>query len=784
MLSGLLNTVGRPHIIRHLLPSPKLNLNFLSNGIDLSALTVNRSADLTYRNSNGDWAKVGANTPAIHHTPKGNPLGLLIQDGRTAKNEYARPSADAVGDHFSSGSSNVNVVTDATAPFTSDFTNNDQVWEIANSSGSDVTVEWSGTTGNTNVHNWQCVYKIVSGDHAFMSLSGVKGFYNIDGASGKYLTATDWHYEEDTQITPGASGNVLRLVVPDGVTIRVAMVNLQEDSYTNGRIRSHTTTFIDTAGASASRPDDLTTIDISGLTDGTQFSMAIKGQYFGGESNLSGVVMVYDGSSRGSEYFLSRINTNGDYKHVNEAGNFNTTINKDHLDETSSEPDIPAPTPTDIDFAIRHALNDQALYSDGQQIWTETAGDLATGIDTIALFNHSAAAGNYGTSQYIESIQLWSEALTNAQLKSLSWRNYRFPIMTWGQSNSDIEQRGFQTGTPTYDDGTKGGGELFTERMMYPQVGGYINIRGTDINKTEDTNTGGGSLLKKNNPADFGGATDGYYWDENTNSPGTLYDRTLAHLRQWKSAGRIKYVKWDQWQFDVQTTNTPALVASEYEPALQALFERFKQDNPNVHFLLCLPARRTDTSDELAQAYREAHINVANALSDYVTIASEPYIFNTQADAGVSLSKAHWELETDFIKKFQWEHRKLMELEGIVDYRNTDGPSITGGSFSSGNSYVDVTISHDDLSDDFTPTTGIRGFLVKVNGAEQADAAATRQDATTIRVPVDSTLSGGDVVTVTYPYYFTGHTGDKFIRDNSPWEMPLKAVIDQSIDEV
>ena len=108
---------------------PVLSFNWLISS-DTSGVSCNRNSAASYINSDGEWAQAAINTARLHHCfGSGARRGLLNEEAATTKNNYARPSADAVGDHFSAGSSNVTVVTDATAPITSDFTNNDQVWE-------------------------------------------------------------------------------------------------------------------------------------------------------------------------------------------------------------------------------------------------------------------------------------------------------------------------------------------------------------------------------------------------------------------------------------------------------------------------------------------------------------------------------------------------------------------------------------------------------------------------------------------------------------------------------
>lgn len=171
------------------------------------------SRDFTIGNSSGDflivratsglyyngasYQQAGVNAARFHTDPfTGQQLGLLAEKRVVSRNLYLRPSAGTVGDHFSSGSGSVSIVTDSTNPFNA-LTNGNNVWEIDNSAGeSDVTVEFDGATTNTAVHSIQLWVKVTG---------GVGGEISFSGAGAKPFNHSDWFLVKSDNITPGSA---------------------------------------------------------------------------------------------------------------------------------------------------------------------------------------------------------------------------------------------------------------------------------------------------------------------------------------------------------------------------------------------------------------------------------------------------------------------------------------------------------------------------------------------------------------------------------------------------
>ena len=725
---------------------PVVNFNFLNSNFDVSQIDCDRNTVATYTNSDGEYAQAAVDVARIEHSfPNGDIKGLIVEEGRTCKNEYARPSADTVNDHFTTGAADVSVVTDASVPITSDFTNNDQVWEVSNTSGGDLTIEWAGTTGNTNIHNIQILYKIVSGDgFAEISISGNGPYTGVTPSVGlPILNARVWDRQIGENITPATINDVMRLVIPDGMTIRFVFANMQEDRNVNNRYYSHVTNPIDTAGASASRSGEFNTVDFDALNIADGYTVAVSGQFWGGENNNCGSISLYPSGDTGTHVQFRALQT-GEWGFRTQDGSGNNPF-----DVNFGEPQ---PHPIDISYAARIQDGDSVMYSQGSELSTSASSLLPDSVDRLSFYRSDSSTNNEST-QIFESIRIYSQGLSNNQVSSLSFRGIRYPVYGIGQSNQDIYFRGFGGASPQYDDGDKGGGQIFMEREINKYVAGWRLIRGaTD---------GGGSLLKQNDPGS------GYYWDEDTQELGTQY--TNIFLPQYANFKNIqpRWFIWDQWQFDSNLTVNE--VETIYAPNLQAFFEALRANHPNTNILVHYPAYRNGTTDDVTEAFRKALYDAVEAL-DYVYGAIHPFIF----DINTPVSPAHWAVETNYITQGLWDIRWLMKEDSFIDLHGVEGPRITSATYDDNTDEIKLSIALDDTPS-LTPTTGIDGFLVEVNGSPATITQTDVSGADEVTITLSANIFETDEVYVTWPYEFdVSTTSTNKLRDDGAWSMPLQ----------
>ena len=105
---------------------------------------------------------------------------------------------------------------------------------------------------------------------------------------------------------------------------------------------------------------------------------------------------------------------------------------------------------------------------------------------------------------------------------------------------------------------------------------------------------------------------------------------------------------------------------------------------------------------------------------------------------------------------------------GDVDHHR--GPTVTSATFAGGRATVDVTLMHRGGAD-IAPASGITGFSVLDDGNEVTINAATRKDATTVRLQLQTAVQG--VGTLRYLYgKFPDITA--LVVDDSPLALPLE----------
>jgi len=719
-------------------------------------VSTTRTSQAVYIDSDGEWALSAASEPIYERTFGGGELnGLLSQVDRTNKIEYARPSADAVTDHFDTGSGSVTVVTDATAPFNSSFTNNDQVWEVA-ASGSDVTIEWAGAVGNTNAHNTQLTYKVVSGsDELYATLS-------IGGEGEEYLLAREWAWASKLDITPASSSDKMRLVVPDGMTIHFAMADMQEeDGYTGSKYLPHLTFPIDTAGASASRGDEIVSVTNFGELDDVG-AFYVRSIMWGGDTGQDGWALA-NSSNPANNAIAKRVTDTGDDKvSFVSGGSSDFTYNYG----------IRSKTPRYDSTLITWDEDTMLVYDKGELQFTNDISASPIGLDTFYL--RDTTNSSLRTSMVLHELKVFNDTLTNEQGLEKSIGSNKTVYLLGPQSNINKIML-----YPNTNIVFRGDGEV----AFYNEARKYVS----DFMLTslyDPRIQGGSAMLKRNRQLDPNAASlNTYLWDEDEDTFGNVWDISINdhHRRNGFNEDNVKVCAWDQWQFDLPFDETkPETVPMDlWKYGTKQCWLELRRRYPNmVMYSQLACGRLSNTPDIILQAFREAELELVQEL-DWA------YDFNAPATWGFdnNLGSAHYYAEdyTTMGYRLLWFD---MEQRGIIDLHAAKPPVISSAAGVIGNTYVDVGITHYG-STDFTPTSGIEGFaLLDADGEEVTITSQDRQDASTVRLTLDAAIEASDELNLYYIYGNNAYYSDNVnncIKSNSARELPLMFVHDYSV---
>ncbi|GEM_PF-3115154 len=704
-------------------------------------ITSTRTTTAPYIDEDGEWNLAAANEPIFMRAFKsGELVGLMSQVDRTNKVEYARPSADTVTDHFDTGSGSVSVVTDATAPIKSTFTNNDQVWQVA-ASGSDVTLEWAGAVGNTNKHNMQLMYVITAGsDDLSCTLS-------IGGEGELVLNARVWAWGSKVGITPASSTDKMRLVVPDGATINFFFADMQEDNPSGTKYLPHLTMPIDTAGAAAARGDEIVSIGGFG-TMGSQGSFYARATLWGGETGQDGFALS-DSSGVTSNVISKRMVDNGDEKFYFTAGG---------VDEAIVNYGVRERTPRHNAFVCAWDSSNVFAYEQGAEVLNETVTASPTGLDRFYL--RDTQNSSLRSTLILHDLQIFNSKLSAANAQEVSIGKRLNVFLVGSQSNINKIMLYPNTNIVFRGDGEV---EMLNEAFKY--------IPDLMIESLFEPNTQSAAAMLKRNAqtAEDAASKDTYLYDEDTGTLGNVWDIAINdHLAVCGvTSTNVKAIGWDQWQFDLSADQSdPTTIPIDlWKEGTKFVFAYLRSLFPNATIYNQLPAGRQSTDEASVNAFRTAQLEIADELA-YVLNFSSPADFSYQ-------DVAHYQ-DADYITiGLRWL-RYYMKANSIIDLHGVYGATITGASGIIGNTYIDVDITHD-AGTDFTPTSSIQGFGIYKDGEVITLSSQDRQDADTIRLTL-----GEAVEDASYElFYLLGNNYtwyDSTVRDNSGYAMPLNFV--------
>ena len=329
------------------------------------------------------------------------------------------------------------------------------------------------------------------------------------------------------------------------------------------------------------------------------------------------------------------------------------------------------------------------------------------------------------------------------------WKGVNNVFIATGQSNMS---NGFSTLTA----GTPLGKEAFlTEAANYTGMTDPILADGA---------TGGASLLKETvDPAT------NYFFDDATNEIDG--DAGIALLEAIQSVGSdAKAIFWDQGEGEVGAINSGTVTLSQVKTGLVTFFNLIRNIvGTNIPVIITPLGRRTAaySAQDAWQSYREMQRELADE-NDWIYLAPEKFDLEMDDETGatdeVHLADASY--ETAFERMARTGSNALGN--SVTAY---DGPTITGAVRSG--TTVTVTLSHSDGAD-FTPSTGIEGFVFHDDGSPITISSAVRTNSTTITLTLASAPTGTEILYYGYGTML-GINRANLVKDNSTNTLPLRS---------
>ena len=203
---------------------------------------------------------------------------------------------------------------------------------------------------------------------------------------------------------------------------------------------------------------------------------------------------------------------------------------------------------------------------------------------------------------------------------------------------------------------------------------------------------------------------------------------------------------------------------TDFKAAQLAKFNAMRAVIGNVPVIM-VPIGRNTTADYTGyQTIREAQQELASDNPSWIHLAPER--FDLPLSDNIHLSDAGNQTMMTRLM------RKALSVLGETVSGSVNGPTITGA-VRTGTS-VAVTISHPTGSTDFTPTSGIEGFVFLDNSTPIGITAAVRTNATTITLTLNSTPSGVETLYCGRNALQTVNTAN-LVHGNSSQALPLRA---------
>lgn len=714
--------------------SPAISHDFLSDSASGSFQTVRAGSAISIE-TDGKFKSSAANVVRFNSAfLTGDKKGVRLEEERTAYNHYARPSADTVADHFSTGDTYASIVTDSSAPLRNSITNHDDVWEIENDTGSDIYVEWEcDALSTSDEYNIQFYYKITDGDgYAVMSLAGATD-------TETRLEAREYAQAVITGVTPATTSDKPRLLLPAGMTLRGFFMNIQ-DGYTLNRYYSHPNMPIDTAGAAVTQPADVATRSSIFARTG-EITFDIWGKGWGGGNNNIGLFTLYNSSD------------NDDYLHVQlkDTGELTIVAANTGGQIFSQSFGTPQPTPVQIGLSIRIENGSFAVAYLGEIVFESSDTGLnIENLDTLLMAREDNASRDEFTWD-LEGFDIYYAGLKNSDLEKHSKKKNGFVAFTAGQSNTRLLNE-------ANSDGGKGAAEIEMEKIFDPYVSNYYMIPAAP-------NTLGGSIFKANR--NINGM---YFYDEDLKVRGNAYLGVRDLVTGQVDPLLVEAIYWDQWQFDLEL-ELGLITYEEYEDATEQVMIWFKEDFPNATIYNQAPAQRRTTNDTTTYNFRKSYDNVDSRLSYFVT-CYHPYQFGMDT-AGTN--KAHY-FPDDYRVMGEGDARFTLDHKGIVDLGNVVSPTISGATYSG--SVITLAISGLENGAELTADTTNSPFRV-MQGETELTVSSWTISTNTISLQMSADVGGE--AEVDFPFYFHSDTGDANPREDSAFGIPLASAYEVAV---
>lgn len=678
-------------------------------------VTFTRASAGTVRNSDGKLVSVSTNIPRFGHDRSGRKLGLLIEPASVNKNTNYNANPTATTGFTTSGTGTLSVVSDATELANAGLEllcTSGMVFKAQATTASAFTVEFPGTTGNTNKHS-ASVYVRGSGAATVATLGLSASPTNIPATSGY----TRYKIEN---ITPGSASQKLTLIVQGNCTVYFILNQVEEQSIA--------TSVIVTTGTTASRSADRAYI-----------ANVHKYSWFK-ESRGYIVCRFHLPSITAADAYLAVFSDGASTAH---------TIGI-RVDQTTHDPrgymryaSTSIFQPTNSDYLIAGTTNAAGTTWDSAGAILLSGGKVATGPMTsmpTGLTTFDIGARNGGASPvtgYISHVEIGTHKLTQAALGAKLQKSSDLIAVGGGQSlmggyfssqesASGIGRQTFRT--------TLGAG-------MPEQVSVFLN-----------GSTGGSAACKTTDP-------DLYWWDNIAQTPGPCL--TTFHSVIAAASVVPTLVIWSQGEADSHHISAQTTRA-QYKSTLIAIFENMRAAYGDIPVFIQRIGRRTSfTNPGGIQIVREVQQEIIN---EYAWCYDAAETFDLSLYDAVHLTDAGYTIAAER------NARAVMKMRGGASL-NALGPVMTAATRSG--TTITVTLSHD-LGTDVAPGTAIDGFKFFDSATEIAITAAVRVNATTVQLTLASAPTSGNK-TLYYGYdALIGINTANILKDNGTPALPLR----------
>lgn len=716
--------------------SPSKTFDFMAETLDAD-LTFARTTAGTYKNSASKWVSAASGAQRWHyHTA--SLVGLLIEPTVTNRmtDNNANPTTTSGWTKSGDAAATLTVVTDPSTLLSDAgldlLCTSGKVYKLDNSAGVAAAYADSvGTFGST------------SGSTVSAWISGGSGTITRTGAGTPEtlaFTASSPMVRRALSTTPNATTDTFRIAADAGqivyfILAQIEVVAFKEwyDDGTGYSYRAIPTSPIVTTGATATRNNDaLSVASLNSKTwfDEQNFTVAVEYIPYGyaGSQHLFNI----NAGNNQNEYAVEirGVGTSGGYLRPRVRGNNIVDANQDLI--VLGKPLIGKVNRTAFSASPTNYANVSPVIVFPLSVMPFTQRPNAP---TTMRIGSNAAGSSSQFFGVIRKINIYKTAKTSEQMGADVLTSAQNIVMLAGQSLAE-------SWVYSYETNHQNTGELKAIQVM---DGYYPSNENIIMNGAR-----GSSMLI------LGEYTGGlpYYFDDG-GVAGGFSDwgdaglRFVQQLNMVKAAGNtLKAIVWNQGQGGLGGTVTKA----RHKAGLVTLHQKIEEIlGYEVPFIFEPLSRYSD-----AQAIRECYQEL-DADSNYPRMYQGPEVI----DMILLADNTHPSSAGMYITVPR-TMRKVMSVLGNTVTGGVDGPSYVSA-IRSGTT-VTFTFAHEDGTD-FTPTTGIQGFIY-LDGAA-ADVALSnvnRASATTITMTLASGVAG-----TLYWIYGSSITADitKYARDNS-----------------